>query len=66
MKTFLGISYLATAKNVSEVGIGAAVVGYVWILLLNAYTMYILIKARNRFKRERIVDLVDLGVKLYG
>jgi amino acid permease len=28
--------------------------------------MYILIKARNRFKYERITDLCDLGEKLYG
>ena len=30
------------------------------------YCVYLLIKARNRFKNEKIVDICDLAVKLYG
>lgn len=33
---------------------------------MNIFCVYILLKARNRFKREAIVDICDLAVALYG
>jgi len=33
---------------------------------MNIYCIYILIKARNRFKGEKLVDICDLSAKLYG
>lgn len=30
------------------------------------YSVYILLKARNRFKREEVIDICDLGALLYG
>lgn len=34
--------------------------------MINLFCVYILLKARNRFKREDIVDICDLAVALYG
>ena len=37
------------------------------MLLVNVFGQYLIIKARNRFKKdETIVDITDLGSKLYG
>jgi hypothetical protein len=36
------------------------------VLIMNLYSGWLLMKARNRFKTERIVSLAELGVKLYG
>ena len=33
---------------------------------MNLYCTWLLIKARNRFKKERIIDLCDLTAVLYG
>ena len=33
---------------------------------MNIFCVYILLKARNRFKQERIVDICDLAARLYG
>ena len=35
-------------------------------MAINIFCIYLLIKARNRFKRERIIDIGDLADRLYG
>ena len=66
LKLYTGIALLATSKNVSQVGVNGAIIGFTYILFINVYMVYILVKARNRFKKETITDICDLGVKLYG
>lgn len=34
--------------------------------MVNVFCVYILLKARNRFKRQKIVDICDLASVLYG
>ena len=41
-------------------------IGFAYVLAINLYCVYLLLKARNRFKNERIVDMCELAVKLYG
>ena len=66
MKLFIGIAFLSVPKGVSQVGIYGAIIGLLWILAANCYTTWLLIKARNKFKREEVKNLSDLAYKLYG
>ena len=65
-KTYLGIAIFNSPKSVSQAGIYGAVIGYLYIAIINIFSMFLLLKARNRFKRERIVDFGDMGRRLYG
>ena len=65
-KTFIGITALVTSKFISDCGLYTALVGTILLCMLNMYTMWLLIKARNRFKHHKIATLGDLAVKLYG
>ena len=47
-------------------GIYGAVIGFSYTFLINLYGIYLLLKARNIFKNERISDICELSVKLYG
>ena len=65
-KMLVGISYLSVSMSISIAGIYTAVIGFVYVLVVNAYTLWLTIKTRNRFKHDKISDLCDLSVKLYG
>ena len=63
----IGISFLSVSIGISQAGIYGAFIGSLYVLLVNIFCQYSIIKARNRFKRdETIVDITDLGAKLYG
>jgi len=63
---YVGIAFISVPKSVSQAGLGGAVVGFAYIVSINIYCIYILLKARNRFKREEVIDICDLSAKLYG
>ena len=63
---YVGIAFLSTSKRISQAGIYGSLIGFTYVILINLYCVYILIKARNRFKNDKIVDICDLSVKLYG
>ena len=63
---YLGIAFISVPKSIAETGIYASIVGFVYVVLINLFCVYILLKARNRFKREEIVDICDLAARLYG
>ena len=63
---YIGISFISVPKSIQETGILASIIGFVYIILMNIFCVYILLKARNRFKREEIVDICDLAAVLYG
>ena len=65
-KLYVGIAFISVSKCISQVGIYGALIGFTYVLCTNLYCVYILIKARNRFKGEKIVDICDLSAKLYG
>jgi len=66
IKMYVGIAFISTPKSIAQAGIFGSLVGFVYIVLTNIFCIYILLKARNRFKREKIVDMCDLGSRLYG
>jgi hypothetical protein len=63
---YLGIAFISVPKSIQQAGIYGALIGFCYVVIINVYCIYILLKARNRFKREEIVDLSDLSAKLYG
>ena len=65
-KMYLGICFISVTKSISMAGIYTSILGFVYVLSVNIYCVYLVIKARNRFKHDRIVDICDLGAKLYG
>jgi hypothetical protein len=52
MKMYLGIAFISSPKSISEAGLYGAIIGFVYIIIMNIFCVYILLKARNRFKRE--------------
>ena len=65
-KMYVGIAFIAVPHAVAQAGLIGAAIGFVYIVLVNVFCVYILLKARNRFKREKIVDICDLSAVLYG
>lgn len=63
---YVGIAFIAVPHAVAQAGLVGAAIGFVYILVMNIFCVYILLKARNRFKREVIVDICDLASRLYG
>ena len=65
-KMYIGICFISVTKSISMAGIYTSMIGFAYVLLVNIYCVWLIIKARNRFKHDRIIDICDLGVKLYG
>jgi amino acid permease len=65
-KMYVGIAFVSGPKSISQTGVWCAIIGYVYIIAQTIFCIYLLLKARNRFKREEIRDIGDLGSKLYG
>ena len=65
-KMYVGIAFISVPKSVALAGIYGSAIGFVYIILMNTFCIYILLQARNRFKREPIVDICDLAERLYG
>ena len=63
---YVGIAFISVPKSVSQAGLYGAIVGFIYIILMNVFCLYILLKARDRYKKEQIVDICDLAAKLYG
>ena len=63
---YVGIAFISVPKSVSQAGLIGSIVGFMYIVAINIWCIYILLKARNRFKREEVIDICDLSAKLYG
>lgn len=67
LKMYVGIAFISTPKSVQQAGLYGFILVVIFILISTIWSIFLIIKARNRFKRDdKIIDLVDLGVKLYG
>ena len=66
LNMYIGIALVAAPKAFSEVGFVAGIVGLVFVNIISLGASYFLLKARNRFKKTRIVDFSDLGGACYG
>ena len=65
-KMYVGIAFISVSRSISLAGIYTAALGFCYVLLVNIYCVWILLKARNRFKHSKIIDICDLTAKLYG
>jgi len=65
-KMYVGIAFISVSKSISIAGIYTSLLGFVYVLSVNLYCVWILLKARNKFKNDKIVDICDLAAKLYG
>jgi amino acid permease len=66
LNLYIGIALIALPKAVSEVGFIAAFVGLLAVNFLSLGASYFLLKARNRFKKQRIIDFPDMANVTYG
>ena len=66
LNMYVGIALIALPKAVSEAGIIAAIGGIIFIDIIALAASYFILKARNRFKRQRIIDFPDLAYACYG
>ena len=65
-KMYVGITVISVSKSISKAGIYTAILGFVYVCAINMYCVWILLKARNRFKNMQIIDICDLTAVLYG
>ena len=65
-KMITGITLLSASMSISIAGIYTSLIGFTYVLIVNMYTLWLTVKTRNRFKHEKISDICDLSVKLYG
>ena len=49
-KMYVGITFISGSKSISQAGIYGSIVGFFYVVLINAYTVWLMVKARNRFK----------------
>jgi hypothetical protein len=66
LKLYIGIVFISVSGCIAQVGIYCSIFGIVYVTAINVYCVYILLKARNRFKHRKIVDICDLAAILYG
>lgn len=66
IKLYCGISLLCVPSGFKQVGIIGAILGLFWLLALNLFCTYVLIKARNRFRDVKINSLSELAGHVYG
>ena len=65
-KMYVGISFISGAKSISQAGLYGSIVGFLYVIIINAYTVWLMVKARNRFKNQKVVDIGDLSGILFG
>jgi amino acid permease len=65
-KLYVGIAFISSSKSIQQAGIYGSVVGFIYVLAINLYCTWLLIKARNRFKKDQIVDICDLTAVMFG
>lgn len=63
---YIGIALVASPKGFSEVGFVAGITGLIFVGFISLGASYFLLKARNRYKKHRIIDFSDLGAVTYG
>ena len=66
LNMYVGIALIALPKAVSEAGFIAAGLGLILVNFISLGASYFLLKARNRFKKQRIIDFPDMANACYG
>ena len=65
-KLYVGIAFISTPNSIAMTGLYTSIIGFAYVTFSSIFCVYLLIKARNRFKSKNIIDICDLGVVLYG
>jgi amino acid permease len=65
-KLCIGITTISLSKSIEQTGIYLSIVGILYVTFVNLYSQYLIIQTRDRFKHSIIVDIPELGVKLFG
>ena len=65
-KMYVGICIITVSRSIANAGLFTSLVGFTYIFAISVYSVYLIIKARNRFKHDKIIDICDLSLKLYG
>ena len=58
---YVGIAFISVPMSIKTAGLYGSIIGFAYIVAMNIFCIYLLLKARNRFKREKIVDIADLA-----
>jgi hypothetical protein len=66
LNMLIGIGIITFPLSVKRAGFGGAIFGFFFVVFLNLLSVYFLLKARNRFKKENINSLGDLAYCCYG
>ena len=62
----IGITLLIIPQNFAMYGFYTGALGVVLVFVVNSISTYLIIKARNVFKRQQVTSLSDLAVLCYG
>ena len=65
-KSYIGISFLAIPYGYKQVGIYGATLSLLLILAINLYSVWLLLKTRDKWKSHRIQNLSDIAKILFG
>jgi hypothetical protein len=65
-KIYFGLFMLNTPQGVLKVGILGSAIGITLLLVINIFTTYLVIKARNRYKMHDISTLGQLSLVCFG
>jgi hypothetical protein len=65
-KMYVGISFISGSMPISQAGLYGSIFGFIYVITINMYTVWLMVKARNRFKNQRVVDIGDLSALLFG
>lgn len=63
---YVGIAIIAFPYTVHWVGVPIAIMGVLLLASCSLLSAYMLFKARNKYKRQHIIDLPDLGYVCFG
>ena len=53
-KLFIGIAFLGVPQGYADVGIIGGTIGLLYILAINCFTTYLIVKARNKYRNTEI------------
>ena len=66
IKLYIGIAFLGVPQGFAQAGYVGGLIGLLYLLGINCFSTWLIIKARNKFKQSKIVNLSDLALLLYG
>lgn len=53
-------------QGISDAGIYGSLIALLWLFVINGFTTWLIVKARNKFKHKVVVNLSDLAKECYG